>query len=117
MPEKDKFLGRAQNVRIKEQFSEVFPGRGGGTGNVEGIANLLRVGLGVTTGGATLPLTSPVIQRTAISALPGVTTALETVARPLPKVAAKAVTPIQRQESGSLQPQSLEEIKQERRIK
>lgn len=117
LPEKDKFLDRAQNVRIKEQFSEVFPGRGGGTGNVEGIANLLRVGLGVTTGGATLPLTSPVIQRAAISALPGVTTALETVARPLPKVAAKAVTPIQRQESGSLQPQSLEEIKQERRIK
>jgi hypothetical protein len=39
----------------------------------------------------------------------------------LPRIAAKApsmaVTPIQRQESGSLQPQSLEEIKQERRIK
>lgn len=39
----------------------------------------------------------------------------------LPRIAAKApaiaVTPIQRQESGSLQPQSLEKIKQERRIK
>jgi hypothetical protein len=39
----------------------------------------------------------------------------------LPRITAKApaigVTPIQRQESGSLQPQSLEEIKQERRIK
>ena len=117
LPNSDKFLDRAENVRIREQFSEVFPGRGGGTGNVEGIANLLRVGLGVTTGGLTLPLTSPVIQRTAISALPAVTQAIETVAKPLPKVAARAVTPIQREESGSLQPQSLEEIKQERRIK
>lgn len=39
----------------------------------------------------------------------------------IPRIAAKApaiaVTPIQRQESGSLQPQSLEEIKQERSIK
>ena len=39
----------------------------------------------------------------------------------IPRIAAKApaiaVTPIQRQESGSLQPQSLEEIKRERRIK
>lgn len=41
----------------------------------------------------------------------------QVVPRLAAKAPAQAVTPIQRQESGSLQPQSLEKIKQERRIK
>ena len=125
LPEKDKFLNKAENIKIKEQFSKIFPGQGGGSGGPEGVANLLRVALsgaigaktGAVTGGLTFAASSPLVQKAAIGTLPTVGRGLQVAGRAIPKAAAMAVTPIERQESGAIAPRSLQQIKQERNIR
>jgi hypothetical protein len=114
LPEKDKFLNKAENIKIKEQFSKIFPGQGGGSGGAEGVANLLRVGAGLATTPLALPFISPVAQKAAIGTLPTIGKGLQVAGRAIPKTAAMAVTPIERQESGGVAPRSLQQIKQER---
>lgn len=125
LPEKDKFLNKSENIKIKEQFSKIFPGQGGGAGGAEGAANLLRVALsgaigaktGALTGGLSLAASSPLMQKAAIGTLPTVGKGLQVAGRAIPKATAMAVTPIERQESGGIAPRSLQQIKEERRIK
>ena len=122
LPEKDKFLNKAENIKIKEQFSKIFPGQGGGAGGAEGAANLLRVALsgaigaktGALTGGLSLAASSPLMQKAAIGTLPTVGKGLQVAGRAIPKATAMAATPIERQESGGIAPRSLQQIKQER---
>jgi len=114
LPEKDKFLNKAENIKIKEQFSKIFPGQGGGAGGAEGVANLLRVGAGLATTPLALPFISPVAQKAAIGTLPTVGRGLQVAGRAIPKAAAMAVTPIERQKSGGIAPRSLQQIKKER---
>lgn len=114
LPQKDKFLNKAENIKIKEQFSKIFPGQGGGAGGAEGVANLLRVGAGLATTPLALPFISPVAQKAAIGTLPTIGKALPIAGRAIPKATAMAVTPIERQESGGIAPRSLQQIKQER---
>jgi hypothetical protein len=114
LPESNKFLNKAENIKIKEQFSKIFPGQGGGSGGAEGIANLLRVGAGLATTPVALPFISPVAQKAAIGTLPAIGKGLQVAGRAIPKAAAMAVTPIERQESGGIAPRSLQQIKKER---
>jgi len=122
LPEKDKFLNKSENIKIKEQFSKIFPGQGGGSGGPEGVANLARVILsgaigvktGAVTGGLTFAASSPLVQKAAIGTLPTVGKGLQVAGRAIPKAAALAVTPIERQESGGIAPRSLQQIKKER---
>ena len=122
LPESDKFLNKAENIKIKEQFSKIFPGQGGGSGGPEGVANLARVILsgaigaktGAVTGGLTLAASSPLVQKAAIGTLPIAGKGLQVAGRVIPKAAAMAVTPIERQKNGGLAPRTLKQIKQER---
>lgn len=114
LPEPNKFLNKAENIKIKEQFSKIFPGQGGGAGGAEGVANLLRVGAGLATTPLALPFISPLAQKAAIGTLPTIGKGLQVAGRAIPKAAAMAVTPIERQESGGIAPRSLQQIKKER---
>jgi hypothetical protein len=114
LPEKNKFLNKSENIKIKEQFSKIFPGQGGGSGGAEGVANLLRVGAGLATTPLALPFISPVAQKAAIGTLPAIGKGLQVAERVIPKATAMAVTPIERQKSGGIAPRSLQQIKKER---
>ena len=114
LPEKDKFLNRAENIKIKEQFSKIYPGQGGGSGGPEGVANILRAGIGLTKAPLALPFISPLAQKAAIGTLPTIGKTLPIAGRAIPKAGAMAVTPIERQESGGIAPRSLQQIKKER---
>jgi len=113
LPESDKFLNKAENIKIKEQFSKLYPGQGGGSGGPEGVANILRAGIGLSTT-PTLPFISPLGQKAAIGTLPTVGRGLQVAGRAIPKAAALAATPIEREESGGIAPRTLQQIKKER---
>ena len=114
LPESDKFLNKAENIKIKEQFSKLYPGQGGGSGGPEGVANILRAGIGLTANPLALPFISPLGQKAAIGTLPTVGRGLQVAGRAIPKAAAMAATPIEREESGGIAPRTLQQIKKER---
>lgn len=118
VPSRLKFLDRAENVKIRKQFDELFPGRQGGSGSAQGYGNLARL-LGVSqTGLATAPLFSPLVTKKLIQALPKVqrgASALGSLLKPgIQRTIPRVVTPIDTQEDFRPQRRSLEEIKRER---
>ena len=114
LPESDKFLNKAENLKIKEQFNKLYPGQGGGSGGPEGVANILRAGIGLTASPLALPFISPLGQKAAIGTLPTVGRGLQVAGRAIPKAGAMASTPIQRENSGQISNDSYNRIKRER---
>ena len=69
-PRNLKFIDELKDEVTRKAFSQLFPGRGGGSGSAAGIRNLLRFGSLATTPLAPLaaPAFSPLAQREAIKA-------------------------------------------------
>lgn len=66
LPDNLKYMNKVEDTITRDALSQIFPGRGGGSGSAQGSANLLRSILGVSTGGATIPLSSPRVGKYAI---------------------------------------------------
>lgn len=69
-PKALKFVDDIDSAVINEPFSQLFPGRGGGSGGQQGGANIMRVLLSGITGGVTAPLFSPAVQGQIIKRAP-----------------------------------------------
>jgi len=80
-PKSLKFVDDLDVARLNEPFSQLFPGRGGGSGSEQGAANFFRILSGIKTGGLTAPLSSPAIQKRLIQNYPKVGRAVQTAVR------------------------------------
>lgn len=70
-PDHLKFFNDIEDTFVRQAFDQIFPGRGGGSGGAQGVANILRVAGVSQTGGLTAPLVSPLVQQGVIRT-PGV---------------------------------------------
>lgn len=68
-PKNLKFMDKLEDSVARAPFEEWFPGRGGGSGGAQGIANFLRLGAIGKTGGVTAPLFSPKVAKKGIQSI------------------------------------------------
>ena len=116
-----KLLDRAENLRIQKQFSNIFPGQGGGSGSAEGIANISRALLplaggsmiggvpGAVVGTASTLSSSPRMLKNIIRRSPASISALGKFL-----ASSNISTPIQRNQDGSLTQERLNKLRGER---
>ncbi len=100
-----RLLDRAENLRAQQQFSNIFPGQGGGSGGAQGVSNILRA-LAGKAAPVLLPAMSPIGQREIIKRTPA---ALKSGSKLL--AGSIGFTPIQRNQDGSYTEQSKQNLR------
>jgi len=104
-----RLLDRAENLRAQQQFSNIFPGQGGGSGGAQGISNIIRAITG-TNAPPLLPLMSPLGQREIIKRTPS---AMKAASKFLS--GSTVFTPIKRNQDGSYTEESKKTLQEDKK--